>query len=67
MMKVDKYRPRSETPPLDFDSEDNSEDHCDDDAIDVPFFRVVVIRNNISVSDSESVSEDITDSDVEPQ
>ena len=42
----------SETPPLDFDSEDDSDDYYEDDAIDVPCFRVVVTRNNILISDS---------------
>ena len=66
----DKYRPISETPPLDFDSEDDSEDEYEgdggNDAIEIPCFRVVVTRNKTPASDSESESEGSTDSDVEP-
>ena len=68
MMKVIKrVRPRSETPPLDFDSEDDYGDDEGYKVIYIPCFRVVVTRNKIPALDSDSESEHSTDSDIEPQ
>ena len=43
----------SETPPIDFNSEDDSDIDYDDDAIEVLCFRVVVSREATLVTDSE--------------
>ena len=49
------------TPPIDFDTEEEFEEEGEDDTIDIPCFRIVVIRTKILVSGSgsdESCSED---------
>ena len=61
----DKHNYTSETPPIDFDSEDDLDEDYEDDANEIPCFRVVVTRKSTLVTDS--VSYDTTDSDVEPQ
>ena len=63
----DEYRPRSETQPLNFDLEDDYEDDEGDEEIDIPCFRVVMTRNKILASDSDSESEHSTDLDIKPQ
>ena len=54
----DEHDYTSETPPIDFDSEDDSDEDYEDDATKIPCFRVVVKRIK---------SDDTKDLDVEPQ
>ena len=53
----------SETPLIDFSSEDDSDTDYDDDAIEVLCFRLVVSREATSVQDSES--ENTMESEIE--
>ena len=59
----DNYHPQSPTPPLDFEPEEEYEDdkEFENTIIDAPCFRIIVTRNNVSKTDSESYSSESKD------